>query len=358
MQDKILILGSNGILGKYIIEKVIHSFGVENLVISDYEKNRLSRKMEQICGQFGKEPNSRVIDVNSEDSVRKGLNSIGIVILAIQQNEPLIQRLCLEYNIPSIDVSVNPKFISKALSLNKQTTNQSLQLITAGLFPGLSGILAKEIAKRSAKQETVDVGLLQSANGTNGKTGVSDMLTIFDRDVEWIQQDNSAIKSGFSHKKKFRFPDPIGNATLRLADFVERNYLKSIGINSNYWTSFDKESLNKSISLLKKLGFLRLFKYPVVGNFLSAAISKQNQGDKQEVIGLVAKSSNSEIYMVLKSDYEATASCVIAFAKKMLGNKRSYNGVRFPFEAFIFEEIKSDVSDVIMEISALDKVRG
>jgi len=35
---KILVVGSNGILGKHIVEKVIESFGVKSLILSDYKE--------------------------------------------------------------------------------------------------------------------------------------------------------------------------------------------------------------------------------------------------------------------------------------------------------------------------------
>lgn len=354
MKSKILIIGSNGALGQYLVKKVINSFGIDNLVISDYKENRLVKQKNLINKKHGKDPLSRLIDVSSEDSIRKGLNSVDIVLIAIQQKEPIIQRVCFTYNISSIDLSVNPNFFSKVLSLNNPKTRQSLQLITGGLFPGLSGILAWELGNNSAQNEPVDVGLLQSANGTNGKTGVSDMLKIFDKKVELMKEDNTLIKSGFSHKKEFSFPEPFGNKALRLANFIEREYLKVQGIKSNYWTSFDQERLNKSIGLLKQQGFLKLFKYPIIGSFLSVLISKQKQNDKRQIIGLIAKNRSSQISIILTSDYEATASCTIAFAKKMLINKGTFKGVKFPFEIFTFEEIKSDLNDVILELKILN----
>jgi len=91
-------------------------------------------------------PLAELIDINSIDSIERGLHEADFVIVAIQQSEPLIQKQCIEKNIHSIDLSVTPLFIQKALQLNSKAQNQSLQIITGGLFPGLSGILVKEIS--------------------------------------------------------------------------------------------------------------------------------------------------------------------------------------------------------------------
>jgi saccharopine dehydrogenase-like NADP-dependent oxidoreductase len=352
--NKILIIGSNGILGKYIVEKAIKSFGVENIVLSDYKTKRLAFQKEQINKKFGKHPLTKLIDIHSTESIKKGLDSIDFVIIAIQQNEPLIQKHCIEIEISSIDLSVNPEFIEKTLELNPIIKKQNIQIITGGLFPGLSGILAKEINKKSLPNELVDIGLLQSTNGTNGKTGVSDMLQIFDKDVEFIQQNTTIKYSGFSYKKQFTYPKPFGNKKLRLTNFIERDYLKSKGILSNYWTAFDKESFNRLISILKSIGFLKLFKYPKTRSVLSQLIKKENKEKTNEYIGLSARNSNQEISIILTSDYEATASCVIAFSKTILSNKTKSEGIKFPFELFTFDEIKSDLKDVTIKIKALN----
>ncbi len=349
-KNMILIIGSNGILGKQIVEKAIKSFGVENIVLSDYKANRLMLQKEQIGMEFGKQPSTKLIDIHSTKSIEKGLQNIDLVIIAIQQKEPLIQKQCIEKGINSIDLSVSPEFINKTLDLNSITKNLNLQIVAGGLFPGLSGILAKELNNSVQNNEPVDIGLLHSTNGSSGKTGVTDMLQIFENNVVLIKQNTTIRYSGFTYKKQFNYPKPFETKKLRLANFIERDYLKSKGIISNYWTSFDKESFNKIISVLKKVGFLKLFKYPKISNILSPLIAKENQKDQSQYIDLSAKTSKQEISLILTSDYKATASCVIAFSKAILNNKSKITGVKFPFEIFTFDEIKPELEDVIKEI--------
>jgi saccharopine dehydrogenase-like NADP-dependent oxidoreductase len=350
MSKKKIVIGSNGILGKIIVEKATKTFGVANIVLADYKVKRLAFQKEQIGTQYGIKPLTRIVNIHSSQSVVNGLKDIELVIIAIQQHEPLIQKYCIERGISSIDVSVNPQFLEKVLSLNASIEKNSVQIITGGLFPGLSGILAKQIAGDSPQDEIVDVGLLQSANGTNGKTGVSDMLKIFDKKVELIKGDAVVKYSGFFHKKSFDFPKPFGIRKLRLANFVERDYLKSKGIISNYWTAFDREIINKYISTLRKIGSLKLMNNQKIKSILSSSVTKQKKNIKDETIGLIAKNSEKGIALVLTSDYEATASCVVAFTKLILRDEMNISGVRFPFELFSFEDLKSEINDVIIDM--------
>jgi saccharopine dehydrogenase-like NADP-dependent oxidoreductase len=350
MNAKILVIGSNGILGKHIVAKVIQSFGVNSLVLSDYKRKRLAWQKEQIHKEHGEQPATKIIDVNSADSIRNGLNGIDLAIIALQQKEPLIQRQCMEKNAHSIDLSVDPGFLEKVLALPSTARTQNVQLITGGLFPGLSGILAREIHWEAHPKKPVDIGLLQSTNGTNGKTGVSDMLQIFDQDVAYHGPDSTRKYPGFSFKKQFSYPAPFGEKKLRLANFIERDYLQREGIRANYWTAFDKESFNSLISILKKIGFLKLFGNPKFSKTVSPLITKEKPKKENEYIGLSAKSPGREISMVLSSDYEATAACALAFAQKLLSMERKHRGVKFPFELFSFAELKPALEGVIKKL--------
>jgi saccharopine dehydrogenase-like NADP-dependent oxidoreductase len=354
LNEKILIVGSNGILGKHMVEKAIKYFGIENLVLSDYKPKRLNMLKEQLFEIYGVQVLTKLVNVHSKESINQGLKGIDFVIISMQQKSPDIQKLCLERGINSIDVSVNPFFVSKVLALNSKADNKSIQIVMGGLFPGLSGLMVKELFENSGQNEVIDIGLLQSANGTNGKTGVSDMLQIFDQQVEFFKEETTKIYPGYSHKQKFDFPLSFGVKTLRLANFKERDFLKLHGIKSNFYTSFNKEGFNRLISTLKKLGFLKLFMYPKPGKFLSSLFSKQDKGEKNEFIGLSAKNSLREISLVLSSDYEATASCTMAFIKRALKNKGICTGVKFPFEIFTFKDIKTELKDVILEMNESD----
>jgi saccharopine dehydrogenase-like NADP-dependent oxidoreductase len=348
MEKKILIIGSNGILGKYLVKKLIHSFGIDKLVISDYKEERLKEQSQQLLDIYGARPLSRIINVHAVDSIEKGLKDIDLVFVAIQQKKPFIQNICIQKNINSIDLSVNPEFLKEVRALNH--TGESLQLITGGLFPGLSGILAKESFQRSKENNPIDVGLLQSSNGTNGKTGVADMLKIFDQDVVLLTKENSKIHSGFTHKKSFAFPEPFGIKTLRLTHFVEKEFMLENGIKTNYWTSFDKESLNQFLGILKKMRFLKLFNNSKTSQLFSGLISKQNKSDKPELIALSVFDSANKLSLILTSDYEATAACAIGFAKLIKSKKPDKSGVRFPFELFTFEDIKKHIQVVTVDI--------
>jgi len=340
---KMIIIGSNGVLGQYIVEKAIEKIGIDNIVLSDYKQNRLKSQAENIGYKYGKIPETKVMDVSSRKSLNEGLENIDSVVVALQQQEPIIQQICIKKGINSIDLSVNSDFIEKAMRL--KANSDSIQILTGGLFPGLTGIIAKDLCSDGARG-IIDVGLLQSKNGTNGKTGVSDMLKIFNSTVEYIEESHAEKLPGFSKKVKFDFGPEKGEQVLRLSNFVERELLIDSGVKTNFYTAFDKESTNRAISILRKTGILKLMKYDRFSNFISRLISSGYNSNRDESIGLSFKSVPKSSYLILKSDYEATASCAIAFLD-LTKNKES-RGIKFPFQLFTFRDIKEHIKEVII----------
>lgn len=338
---KTLIIGSNGSLGRYIVDKAIDKLGVKCLVLADYKPERLTKLAEKLTKKTGEKVTVKEINIYSRQSIKKGLENISNVIIALQQKEPLIQEVCISRGINTIDLSVNKDFISQTLTLKKD--DRSIHLLAAGLFPGLSGILTKDLCK---KDELIDVGLLQSINGSNGSTGVSDMLNIFNEKVTKITSNDNIELPGFSDKKEFHFENNTKNSKLRLCNFIERDFLIKDNIRCNFYTGFDNEILNKIIYMMKKTGIFNLLKYKRAEKIITSLIANENSNSPDQSIGICVRSKSEQKNILLKSDYEATASCAISYLQ-LLAEKDVY-GIKFPFEIFNAEEVLERIPDVII----------
>ncbi len=340
-QPKILVIGSSGILARHIINEVIHSFGIDSLCLSDYKPERLKILRKHLGKTYGKAPESRVIDITSLKSIRHGIEAIDYVLVPASQKQPLVQEICIENGIICIDLSVSEKFIDNVLKLQaKACQANSLLLVAAGLFPGLSGIIAKQLHE-NARAAIIDIGLIQSKDGMAGRAGIADMLQLFNQKVEHIRSTGLRVKNGFRYSKSFWLDDKFGTKNLRLANFIERKYLKQrLGVNSNYWSAFDSEYFNKLIALLKITGFLKLFENQKYRLKAAHFISKRKKEAEEEIAGIVGQTDKDNRFFVsLTSDYGATASCAVAFIKILEQRDQKECGVYFPFELFALGEV-------------------
>lgn len=338
---QLLVIASSGTLAKHIVNEVITSFGIGSLAISDYKEDRLRAFQEDLCREFGKEPEARLINITSIDSIQRGIDGADYVIAPVSQHRPLVQEACINKGISCIDLSVSESFIDDTLNLHAEACDSKCTLLmAAGLFPGLSGMIAKSI-HTARPGSIVDIGLVQSRDGVAGSTGIADMLQLFHQDVMLTTPSGTSVKKGFSFTKPFRFENRFGETHLRLAHFIERKYLhQRLNIESNYWSAFDSEKFNSLIAYLRKIGFLKVFDRPKYRLAAAQLITKQKQKADEEVVGIVGQTDeDNKITVLFESDYSATASCTIAFIKilEQLGSKPY--GVRFPFEIMDFQEV-------------------
>ena len=338
---QILVVASSGALAKFIVDEVIDSFGIKSLSISDYKKNRLHIYQKQLNEKYGKEPKAQLIDIASIESIESGTEHVDYVIVPVSQKRPLVQEVCIQKGIVCIDLTVLGEFINDVMKLQVKTRNgKSLLLMAAGLFPGLSGIIANSVHADNP-EAIVDIGLLQSKDGMAGSMGIADMLQLFNQNIDFDTPAKTIKKKGFSYSKAFEFGDKFGTKQLRLAHFIESKYLqRRLNINSNYWSAFDSERFNKFIALLRKIGLLNLFESPKYRLKIAQLISKQKKDVREEVVGVVGQTDEiDKIIVLLESDYAATAACAVAFVKLLNQSVEKKSGVFFPFELFELNDV-------------------
>ena len=337
----ILVIGSSGKLARFIINEIIGSFGIESLSISDYKTERLHALQKELKEKYGKAPSATLIDSTSFESVSHGIEDADYVIVPVSQRQPLIQEACIQQGKACLDVSVSEEIIDEVLRLQTAACHgKSLILMAAGLFPGLSGIIAKAIHENDP-DAIGDIGLIQSRNGVAGKTGIADMLQLFNRDVEYLTSSGARVKKGFSYSRAFQLDSRFGTKDLRLANFIERKYLQQrLHIRSNYWSAFDDERFNKLIALLRAIGLLSLFESPKYRLKLAQFISKKKEVATEETIGIIGQTDETNrFYLSLESDYAATARCVTAYVEILNRREGKEYGVFFPFELFELKEV-------------------
>ncbi len=341
LTPQILIIASSGTLAKHIVNEVITSFGIGSLAISDYREDRLRACQENLCREFGKEPGARLINITSMESIQRGIDGADYVIVPVSQQCPLVQEACIKKGISCIDLSVSEDFIDDTLNLHDEACNsKSTLLMAAGLFPGLSGMIAKSI-HTVRPGSIVDIGLVQSSDGVAGSTGIADMLQLFNQDVMLTTPSGTSVEKGFSYSKPFRFENRFGETHLRLAHFIERKYLhQRLSIESNYWSAFDSEEFNSLIAFLRKIGFLKVFDRPKYRLAAAQLIANQKQKADEEVVGIIGQTDEeNKITVLFESDYSATASCTIAFVKILEQHDAKPYGVWFPFEIMDYQEV-------------------
>lgn len=353
---KILVIGSSGVLGKLICQRVIKVFGKSSLIIADYLPKRLIRLRQELG--LPKRQQVLVHTAKAED-IRKQIQGAHAVIIAYQQEYPLVQKVCIEEGIPSIDVSIKLDFIKEVDRLHQDAKDEGVAcLLTAGMFPGLSGLMVKKAILHFDTPHSVDVGLCRPARRVSGKMGLADLLELLSQPVLFRSNGSSRVVQGFSMKRTIPYLAPIGNKKHRLINAAETEILtKKLKIPKvNLWTGFDRKGFDKFVSVLRNVRILNIFRNAKYRKGLGSFFSKEKGQDNPAGLTVVskgyAKGQKIEAYLSLiaQSDYVGTAACAVSFTKMLLEKTAQGNppsGMIFPFELFELQDVLKDIEDVV-----------
>ncbi|WP_158634048.1 saccharopine dehydrogenase NADP-binding domain-containing protein [Radiobacillus deserti] len=138
---KIMVVGASGVLGKLVCIELLRIFENQiKLIVTDYKAGRGKK----LATSFNKEVQFQYLDVSDKESVKEAIKNVDIVVVGLKQKLPHIQKVCIENEILSIDVTPFYDFLEKVIELNQSAEKNNIgSVIMSGFFPGLSGLMIK-----------------------------------------------------------------------------------------------------------------------------------------------------------------------------------------------------------------------
>ncbi|MEK4145919.1 saccharopine dehydrogenase NADP-binding domain-containing protein [Robertmurraya sp. FSL W8-0741] len=351
---KMMVVGASGVLGKLICMELLRVFEKQiKLIVTDYKNERGKR----LAAFFNSDVQFQCLDVDNEENIKQVIKNVDIVVVAVKQRNPHIQKRCIENKILCIDVTPFYDFAEKVYELNQSAENNKIgSVIMSGFFPGLSGLMIKEAISDFQEITEINVGLLQSTNAKAGISGILDMLKIIDQPVTF---QNETL-SGFTKKRRMYFLNHFREKEVRLIDHSEKLLLKGKLTTApiNYWTSWNVNAFNKLVSMIRKMGFMEMIN-KVNNNFLSKVVrhnpnKNENAFLTVEVKGVVDNKERVRIlFLSTFSDYHTTAMVTASLAKIAL--KSEVKGIICPFELTNLEEILSVINCPDIQIKEVNQ---
>ncbi|MBC8264337.1 MAG: saccharopine dehydrogenase NADP-binding domain-containing protein [Anaerolineales bacterium] len=345
----ILVIGASGGLGQHICREVIRQFGPGALLVGDYKPER----GRETANRLGADVSFAQVDADDLHSLHDALQGgVNAVIVSVQQREPLAQSACIEAGIPCLDVTVQPNLIAQIHQLDVQAqAAQTSLVVMAGLFPGLSGVMARRAAEMLDQVDSLDVALCQSSQSSTGATGIADMLGLFAQPAKFRANGREETVPGFTRKRRFLYPPPLGEKTHRLVNFIEAQVIsQELGIpNVNFWTGYDQPSFDLLLAVLNKLKILALFNRPGPRMKLARVVDAATRANtpETEACSVVAEAAGlkdrrpqlARVSILAPSDYGTTAMSVVAMAKLLLTGEVATPGVHHPARIFTLEQL-------------------
>ena len=214
-----------------------------------------------------------------------------------------LHQLALNSSCHVVDVTVDDRLIREMLALHSLARQKQRCLIAmAGLAPGLTGLLARNMLTSIPNAYKVQISLLQNSSGTAGRKGTLDMLNRL-TDPMCIYKSRPYFHSlgkRLSTRRMFDFYTP------ELEFMAEANKIQFV-------TGFDNRIMNSAIAAMAVVRRLSPPMFRWICHTIADGKARTSEATAEE-IELAAIVFNSEDTVIaerlirLESDYGATAT--------------------------------------------------
>lgn len=220
-----------------------------------------------------------------------------------------LHRLALDSGCHVVDVTIDRGLVGQLLALDAVARRQDRCLMAmAGLLPGLSGLLARDMLTRVARADSVQVSLLQSSAGTAGEQGTREMIDLLTRPECRFEKRPYPQRQGESPSARGLFD--LDSPELEFMDEAAR---------MRFVTGFDGRTLN---AVMYALALVRGVAPPVYRRFRDAIARRNARTGEATVetieLGVLALTGVDDVLagrlLRLVSDYGATAAVACAAA--------------------------------------------
>jgi saccharopine dehydrogenase-like NADP-dependent oxidoreductase len=289
---KILIVGGYGAVGRVISKALVKLFPSQIIVAGrNYEKAK----------EFSSELNQKVIplqlDITSISKDDERLDGISLVIMCIDQKDTKFVSQCIKRGIHYIDITANYTFLSKIELLNNDAQNyNSTVILSVGLSPGITNLLAKRCKSMIKDMRYADIYLLFGMGEAHGEAAFRWAFEDLN-DQYFVKEDGVKMQvRSFEDGKQTIFPNNIGKRTAYRSNFSDQHVIpKTLDIDSvSTRTCLDSTVMTSMYVLMKKTGLSKLLKRRIVQDIMIKLLKRFKFGSDQFVLKVEAGSNREQ----------------------------------------------------------------
>lgn len=319
MRDKILIIGGYGKVGSIVSEHLSKLY-LNKVVVAGRSFQKAKKLTDRILN--GSIPYEFDI-VKGEDSAL--LKQVTLVVMCIDQKNTNFVEKCITEGIHYIDITADYNFIEKIERLNNQAKlNSSSLILSVGLAPGITNLLAQHCANKFNEIKLIDILILL---GIGEKHGDAAYRWTFDNlhSTYKVRNFSHLIKS-FTLPKKYNL---LGSRTFYTFNFSDQHTLSKT-INAEQIITrmaFDSKLLTLLIKWLRTSGITILFKNKTIQSTGIKLFSRFDIGSDLFAVKAVVENYKGEVYESSVSgngEAEITAYVATEIAYYLLENEVSY----------------------------------
>jgi saccharopine dehydrogenase (NAD+, L-lysine forming) len=211
-----------------------------------------------------RQTNGRVIplelDVGDLAQTVQRLDDVRLVIMCLERENTALARACLERGIHYVDISASYAVLQAIEALDPVArANNATAVLSVGLTPGLTNLLARYFADLFDSVEQIDISVLLGLGEAHGADAIRWTLANADRRIAVQTPQGAQWVESFTDLLRVSFPHNAGSHRAYRFDFADQHVLRqTLGVpHVTTRLSFDSRVVTELLALLKRTGALR-----------------------------------------------------------------------------------------------------
>jgi saccharopine dehydrogenase (NAD+, L-lysine forming) len=267
MEDgRILVVGGYGGVGRTITTLLSDEFP-QQIVVAGRSYDKASR----LSVELGHSVSPMELDISSGAFPDNLFDEVALVVMCVDQHETRFVEECIRRGIDYIDITASYDFLSKVERLDSEAkTHGSTVVLSVGLAPGLTNLLAGYAMSRVEAVQHIDLFILLGLGEKHGEAAVQ--WTVANLNTEFGIRDAEGPRRvrTFHEGKTTLFPEGLGTRRAYRYDFSDQHVIpRTLNIDSaSTWLCFESALMTGLLAISERLRILTLLRFRTIRNVL------------------------------------------------------------------------------------------
>ncbi|MGX9290767.1 saccharopine dehydrogenase family protein [Bacillus sp. A015] len=342
MRSQVMVIGGYGHVGQQICLQLSEMYPGQIFAAGrSYEK----------AEQFSRKTKGRVRPYQID--VKKPLNSgwmdeTKLVIMCLDQDDTSFAEACLRSGIDYLDISAKGVYMEQMAKLDQQCMGATA-LLSVGLAPGLTNLLAAKAASKLASVDQMDISIMFGMGDQHGKAAIEWTIDHVHSDYELTEHRQRKRVKSFTGGKQVDLGGKLGKRYAYRFPFSDQQTLPSTLRVPSVTTRlcFDSRVATRALAFARSLGMTSFLTLPKIKERAISLIQSSQMGTDQYAVKVDVTGMNGERVhhstLGIKGHDESQATAQVACATALhLLNRRFQPGVFHIEELFSLKYANGD----------------
>ncbi|MFN3090732.1 saccharopine dehydrogenase family protein [Bacillus pumilus] len=334
MRSQVMVIGGYGHVGQQICLQLSEVYPGHIVAAG-----RSYEKAEKFSRQTKGKVRPYQLDV-SEPLFSDWMDKTKLVIMCLDQEEPSFAEAVLRSGIDYIDISAKGTYMEQVAKLDQRHIGATA-LLSVGLAPGLTNLLAAKAASMLSSVNQIDIGIMLGLGDQHGKAAIEWTLDHVHTDYVLTKHHQRKRVKSFTGGKRIDFGGSLGKRHAYQFPFSDQQTLPSTLHVPSVTTRlcFDSRAATRAFAFTRSLGMTSLLTVPKIKKRAISMIQSAQMGTDQYAVKVEAtgmdgnKIHQAALGIKGRDESQATAQVAIAAALHLL-NRRFQTGVFHIEEVF------------------------